>query len=73
MKSIATRTTLHRSNRVGTRAARVALKLIVCRDCCIELCLFAGILACVLDAIINLAGGQLFEQVFWHSHEQQAW
>lgn len=73
MKTIATRSTLHCSNRVGTGSARVALELIVCGECCIELCLLARIFPDIFDAVINLAGGQLLEQVFWHSHEEQTW
>lgn len=73
VKSVAPSTSLHRPNRVGTRAARIALKLIVCGECCIEFGLFTRILADILDAIINLAGSQFFEQIFWHSHEQQSW
>lgn len=71
MESIAAGTPLHRPDRVGARAARVALELIVCGECRIEFRLFARILASRLDAVINLAGGQLVKQIFWHSHEQQ--
>lgn len=71
VESVAAGAALHRPDGVGAGATRVALELVVRGQSSIELWLFARVLVGILDAIIYLAGGQLFQQVFWHSHQQQ--